>query len=723
MLTTTLKPKSKNSNLNPQSQGTIMKTKLARRIATALLSLSTFTTFYVAQPSTVFAQGTAFTYQGFLTDQGAPASGLYDLQVALVDAAIPDGSPPVAGPLTKDDVSVTNGLFTFTLDFGSAPFDGSDRWLEIAVRSGASAGAYTTLSPRQPITSAPYAIKAANAMTVAMGTISDPSFIGTTSSNAPLDLFVNNQRGLRLEYPTSGTVPNLIGGYSGNSIGSGNAGAIIAGGGSGGTANAIGDYSGFSAIGGGQGNHIASNSWSATIAGGNINDIGVNSDYSAIGGGFDNNIADNSFYATIAGGAINDIGADSEYSAIGGGFDNDIADNSFYATIAGGSVNDIGVNADYSAIGGGNLNNIGDNAQFAMIPGGQNNSVGAGASYALAAGRRAKANHTGVFVWADSQNADFASTAANQFLIRASGGVGIGTAAPQRALQIGEVSVAGSEGMIRLASRTSSGGAALREWELGVPQTGDVATGEGYSFVIRDTTGGGAAPFMVQWGTGNVGLGTTNPGVDLEVVGQLRVHQEVNFVGTKGFSSQAPILVKQAGAAGNEWAIVNWADNDLVFAHSGGLAAFFIRDTDGSQAVTSDRRLKKNIEPVDSRETLEKFGRLAPVRYHFNNVDEKVPRTAGLLAQDVEEVFPELVVEEGGYKAVVYSQFVPLSIAAIQGLNAKLEARNQKSEASMQKLTEELSRRDKEVTRLKEELAELKHLMNKLANTMNGGAR
>jgi hypothetical protein len=54
----------------------------------------------------------------------------------------------------------------------------------------------------------------------------------------------------------------------------------------------------------------------------------------------------------------------------------------------------------------------------------------------LAAGRRAKANHDGAFVWADNTDADFASTAANQFLIRAAGGVGIGTTAPGQMLTV-----------------------------------------------------------------------------------------------------------------------------------------------------------------------------------------------------------------------------------------------------------------------------------------------
>ncbi len=99
--------------------------------------------------------GTTFTYQGRLTDAGNPASGAYDLELALFDAA--GGGTQVGSTLTRDDVVVTNGLFTVNLDFG-AVFSGSRRWLELRVRPGASTGAYTTLGGRQELTPSPNAV-------------------------------------------------------------------------------------------------------------------------------------------------------------------------------------------------------------------------------------------------------------------------------------------------------------------------------------------------------------------------------------------------------------------------------------------------------------------------------------------------------------------------------------------------------------------------------------
>jgi hypothetical protein len=60
----------------------------------------------------------------------------------------------------------------------------------------------------------------------------------------------------------------------------------------------------------------------------------------------------------------------------------------------------------------------------------------ASGNYSIALGNRAQATNDGTFVWADSEDADFSSTGTNQFLIRASGGVGINTDSPGFALHV-----------------------------------------------------------------------------------------------------------------------------------------------------------------------------------------------------------------------------------------------------------------------------------------------
>ena len=109
------------------------------------------------------AQGTAFTYQGHLTDSGQAASGLYDFRAQLYNRATPGepGDALVSGTLTFTAVPVSNGLFVLNLDFGASPFNGEARWLVLAVRTN-GAGSFNTLAPRQPVTPTPYAILSGN---------------------------------------------------------------------------------------------------------------------------------------------------------------------------------------------------------------------------------------------------------------------------------------------------------------------------------------------------------------------------------------------------------------------------------------------------------------------------------------------------------------------------------------------------------------------------------
>lgn len=90
-----------------------------------------------------------------------------------------------------------------------------------------------------------------------------------------------------------------------------------------------------------------------------------------------------------------------------------------------------------------------------------------------------------------------------------SGNVGIGTTSPGQKLQIGDATVGSSEGMMRMASMGSGG--AYRAWDIGVPMSDTVSTGKYFSFVIDDTAYGTDPEFMVKWGSGNVGIGTTDP--------------------------------------------------------------------------------------------------------------------------------------------------------------------------------------------------------------------
>jgi hypothetical protein len=144
----------------PQTGGTKMKKRV---------SLIT-TVFFVAILS-VQAQNTEFVFQGQLQSTGTPANGSFDMEFALFDLV--GGGSQIGSTLTRSGVAVSNGIFSVNLDFGSS-FPGATRFLEIKVRA-AGGGSFTTLSPRQVVTSSPYSIKSLN---------SDNAASAATATNA-----------------------------------------------------------------------------------------------------------------------------------------------------------------------------------------------------------------------------------------------------------------------------------------------------------------------------------------------------------------------------------------------------------------------------------------------------------------------------------------------------------------------------------------------------------
>jgi hypothetical protein len=230
------------------------------------------------------------------------------------------------------------------------------------------------------------------------GTTPGTNYVGTSDS-AALELKVNGARALRLE---PGSSPNLIGGYSGNTVTAGVTGVAIGGGGGAGNANRVtdgwgtvaggannraGDDSGtvdsarFATVGGGIGNYAGKES--ATVAGGYSNQvIGA---YGTVGGGEQNHA--NGERSTVAGGSSNE--AIGPYAAVGGGKDNTVSGN--YASVGGGWSN--AASAQYAAIGGG-YDNTASN-EYTTVSGGSTNTAShldatvAGGSHNTASGPRA----------------------------------------------------------------------------------------------------------------------------------------------------------------------------------------------------------------------------------------------------------------------------------------------------------------------------------------------
>lgn len=108
------------------------------------------------------AQTSSFVYQGKLQDGGVAANGTYQFQFKLYE--VESGGNQIGLTLSDVTATVTNGIFAVQLNFGAGAFNSQNfRYLEIGVRLNGNGQAYTTLTPRQQITSTPYAIRALNA--------------------------------------------------------------------------------------------------------------------------------------------------------------------------------------------------------------------------------------------------------------------------------------------------------------------------------------------------------------------------------------------------------------------------------------------------------------------------------------------------------------------------------------------------------------------------------
>ncbi|QKG51961.1 hypothetical protein [Hymenobacter sp. BRD67] len=123
--------------------------------------------------------------------------------------------------------------------------------------------------------------------------------------------------------------------------------------------------------------------------------------------------------------------------------------------------------------------------------------------------------------WFQSTNSGGLGTSYPLLLNPNGGSIGINTTAPARSLDIGSLN-SPRPALLRLGA--GNGGVA-RQWELGVQvNTGNLndVTGEYYDFVVRDATGGNTR-LLVEYNTGNVGIGTSSPSQPLDVKGNANV--------------------------------------------------------------------------------------------------------------------------------------------------------------------------------------------------------
>lgn len=353
--------------------------------------LISLTVLFTSVTVGAMGQTTSFSYQGKLTDSGSVANGSYDMQFKLFDA-LSAGSQQGA-TLTVPAVQVINGIFIVSLDFGSPSFSGADRFLEIAVKV-AGGGVFTSLAPRQQITSSPYTIHSLTSTTADGLSVACLNCVTSTQIQSVLGSQVTGA------IPVA-SVPAGSGNYIQNATslqassnfhisGDGTAAGTLAG-------NIVSATTQFNI---GASRILSSPGTNNTLVGvgtGPVNAGTGNTFVGAAAGGANTSGGDNSFFGNAAGirnlsgasnaffgsqaGQANTIGGSNAFFGFQAGFSSTIGNNnSFFGTFAG-LVNTTGGNNTFAGMNAGRANNIGANNAFFGFNAGLANTTGGDNSF------------------------------------------------------------------------------------------------------------------------------------------------------------------------------------------------------------------------------------------------------------------------------------------------------------------------------------------------------
>ncbi|HJZ79611.1 MAG TPA: tail fiber domain-containing protein, partial [Pyrinomonadaceae bacterium] len=655
-------------------------------------------------------------------------------------------------------VQVSSGVFTVALDYGAAAFSGADRFLEIALRPAGSADAYTTLSPRQQLTSAVYAIRAGNAATA--DAAANASQLGGVSANQYVQTSDSRLSDARLpsegspSYIQNTTTKQAASNF--NISGSGTAGGTLSAtlvnasnyysiGGSkvlsnpgdntfvgvgAGAANSQGARNAFFGTLAGNSNSAGSNNSFFGWIAGNVNTGFGNSFFGASSGASNQGASNNSFFGYGAGslntngennsyfganaGTVNSHASNNSFFGKDAGTQNVGADNSFFGNSAG-SANDAANNNSFFGSKAGAANTSGDNNAFFGMAAGVSNKQGTSNTFVgSAAGYSNTFGGINTFLgYAAGQDND--TGVGNTFL----GGVAGESAKGSNNTFVGYASV------LSVGNRNDSTAlGANTEIALGV--TNGTAIGakaevdQDNSLVLGSTNGVNGATKDT-----NVGIGTTAPKTRFHLAtnnGNLMVGGggcNSGFVGI-GFGSSLSgcgnysllgngtdtFINRPTGGAiqfrENNVTQMSIADGGLVSINTlggGGLISLCRNPLNQISTCSSSLRYKTNIQPF--ARGLSVLNRLRPITFDWK---EGGTHDLGFGAEDIAAVEPLLVTrnDKGEVEGVKYDRITAVLVNAVKEQQEQIK----EQQSQLVRQQSQLSRQQQQIEQLKRLVAQ-----------------
>lgn len=255
-----------------------------------------------------------------------------------------------------------------------------------------------------------------------------------------------------------------------------------------------------------------------------------------------------------------------------------------------------------------------------------------------------------------------------------SSALGVGTASPALLLHLTN----NNTPAIRM-EQNNTGGFNAQTWDIGANEA---------NFFVRDLTNGSRLPFRIRPGAptssvdistnGNVGIGTSTPQARLHIVGSAKIDggNTLEFgagiagkqaaAGTIGYGNLTTDALNIVGAG------TSATDRKVAVYSEGGMTITGNLTLNGVVASSSDARLKTSVRPL--ADALAGVRALQGRRYRFRTGKGPQGEQLGFIAQELEQVYPELVTTGAdGLKAVNYAQLTPVLVEALKEQQQQIE--------------------------------------------------